>query len=124
MNNINDDFQAGRQISVFDQVDATYPGGVHVSKTVAATRFAATGIIPAGTVVVPDTLGKWKVLNAALTDVNVVGAIGLVSHDTKIDDMPLCAIVMAGTVKTDALPDREKTGVAFLQAVLPRISFI
>lgn len=124
MNNINSDFQAGRQVVVFDQIDATYPGGVHISKTDAATRFAATGVIPAGTVVVPDTAGKWKVLNAALSGTNVVGAAGLVSHDIKIDDFPLASIVMAGTARIDALPDLEKTGVAFLKTALPRISFI
>jgi len=124
MNNINDDFQAGRQIVVFDQIDATYPGGVHISKTDAATRFAATGVIPAGTVVVPDVDGKYKVLNVALTAPLLASAIGLVSHDIKIDDMPLASIVMAGTARIDALPDREKTGIALLKAALPRISFI
>lgn len=123
MNNINDDFQAGRQIVVFDQIDATYPGGVHISKTDAAARFS-DGVIPAGTVVVPDTAGRFKVLNAALSETNIVGAIGLVSHDIKIDDMPLASIVMSGTARVDALPSREKTGIAFLKAALPRISFI
>lgn len=122
MNNINSDFQAGRQIVVFDQIDATYPGGVHISKTDAAARFT-DGVIPAGTVVVPDTAGKWKVLNAAISETNIVGAIGLVSHDIKVDDFPLAAIVMAGTARIDALPNREKTGIAFLKTALPRISF-
>ena len=124
MNNINDDFQAGRQIVVFDQIDATYPGGVHISKTDAATRFSATGVIPAGAVVVPDVDGKYKVLNVALTAPLLASAIGLVSHDIKIDDMPLASIVMSGTARIDALPDREKTGIALLKTALPRISFI
>ena len=123
MNNINDDFQAGRQIVVFDQIDATYPGGVHVSKTDAAARFT-DGVIPAGTVVVPDADGRYKVLNVALTAPLLAGAIGLVSHDIKIDDFPLASIVMAGTARIDALPDKEKTGIALLKAALPRISFI
>lgn len=123
MNNINDDFQAGRQIVVFDQIDATYPGGVHVSKTDATTRFPLK-VIPAGTVVVPDADGKYKVLNVALTAPLLVGAIGLVSHDIKVDDFPLASIIMAGTARIDALPDLEKTGVALLAKALPRISFI
>lgn len=123
MNNINTDFQAGRQIVVFDQIDATYPGGVHVSKTDAAARFT-NGVIPAGTVVVPDADGRYKVLNAALTTSNLSGAIGLVSHDIKIDDYPLAAIIMSGTARIDALPDLEKTGIALLAKALPRISFI
>ncbi|KPE51282.1 hypothetical protein [Chryseobacterium indologenes] len=123
MNNINDDFQAGRQIVVFDQIDATYPGGVHISKTDAAARFT-NGVIPAGTVVVPDTDGKYKVLNVALTASNLAGTIGLVSHDIKVDDFPLASIIMSGTARIDALPDLEKTGVALLAKALPRISFI
>ncbi|KAA0126450.1 hypothetical protein FY557_17525 [Chryseobacterium sp. SN22] len=123
MNNINTDFQAGRQIVVFDQIDATYPGGVHVSKIDAAARFT-NGVIPAGTVVVPDADGRYKVLNAALTASNLSGAIGLVSHDIKIDDYPLAAIIMSGTARIDALPDLEKTGIALLAKALPRISFI
>lgn len=123
MNNINDDFQAGRQIVVFDQIDATYPGGVHISKTDAATRFPLK-VIPAGTVVVPDTDGRYKVLNVALTAPLLVGAIGLVSHDIKVDDFPLASIIVAGTARIDALPDLEKTGVALLAKALPRISFI
>lgn len=123
MNNINTDFTAGRQIVVFDQIDATYPGGVHISKTDAAARFS-DGVIPAGTVVVPDSDGKYKVLNVALTAPLLAGSVGLVSHDIKIDDMPLAAIVMSGTARVDALPTLEKTGIALLKAALPRISFI
>jgi len=123
MNNINTDFQAGRQIVVFDQIDATYPGGVHISKTDAATRFK-DGVIPAGTVVVPDADGRFKVLNVALTASNLAGTIGLVSHDIKVDDYPLASIIMSGTARIDALPDLEKTGVALLAKALPRISFI
>lgn len=123
MNNINNDFQPGRQIVVFDQIDATYPGGVHISKTDATVRFT-DGVIPAGTVVVPDADGRYKVLNVALTAPLLAGSIGLVSHDIKIDDYPLASIVMSGTARIDALPDKEKTGIALLKAALPRISFI
>lgn len=123
MKQINSDFQKGSQIVVFDQVDATLPGGVQVDKTLATTRFPDL-VIPAGTVVVPHTNGTYKVVNAALSDVNVAGAIGLTANDVKIDDFPLVAIVMAGTVRIDALPSLEKTGVAFLQKVLPRLSFL
>lgn len=114
---------AGSGIVVYDQIDSTYPGGVHVDKTLATTRFT-NGVIPAGTLLVPHTNGTFKVVNATLSDVNVAGAIGLTAEDVKIDDYPLVAVVQAGTARKDALPDLEKTGVAFIQKVLPRISFI
>lgn len=124
MKQINSDFQVGTQIVVFDQIDATYPGGVQVDKTLATTRFAATKVIPAGTVVVPHTNGTYKVINVTLTAPLVADGLGLTAHDVMIDDFPLAAIVMAGTARIDALPDLEKAGVAFLKAALPRISFI
>ncbi len=124
MKNINSDFTKGSQIVVYDQIDATYPGGVHVDKTLASTRFATDKVIPAGTVLVPHTNGTFKVVNAALSEANVAGAIGLTEHDVIIDDYPLVAVVMAGTVRTDALPDREKAGIAELKKVLPRLTFL
>ncbi|AKQ40703.1 hypothetical protein AS87_10430 [Riemerella anatipestifer Yb2] len=111
----------GRQIVVFDQVDATYPGGVHIDAEKAKERFA-DGVVPAGTLLIPDTEGMFKPLN--LSAVNVVGAIGLTAHDVVIDDMPLVAVVMAGTARKDALPDKEKAAVESIKTVLPRISFV
>ncbi|MCW0521910.1 hypothetical protein [Riemerella anatipestifer] len=113
----------GRQIVVFDQVYATYPGGVHIDAEKAKERFA-DGVVPAGTLLIPDTAGMFKPLNEDLSAVNVVGAIGLTAHDVVIDDMPLVAVVMAGTARKDALPDKEKAGVGFIKTVLPRISFV
>ena len=115
--------KAGRQIVVFDQLDVTYPSGVHIEPTIAKARFI-DGIIPAGTLVMPDTNGMFKVVNETLSQTNTVGALGLTAHDVVIDDMPLVAVVMAGTARKDALPDKEKAGVAFLRTALPRISFI
>ncbi|AFR35961.1 hypothetical protein [Riemerella anatipestifer] len=113
----------GRQIVVFDQVDATYAGGVHINAEKAKERFS-DGVVPAGTLLIPDTEGMFKPLNEDLSAVNVVGAIGLTAHDVVIDDMPLVAVVMAGTARKDALPDKEKAGVGFIKTVLPRISFV
>ncbi|MDY3323592.1 hypothetical protein PG276_07850 [Riemerella anatipestifer] len=107
----------GRQIVVFDQVDATYPGGVHIDAEKAKERFA-DGVVPAGTLLIPDTEGMFKPLN--LSAVNVIGAIGLTAHDV----VPLVAVVMAGTARKDALPDKEKAAVEFIKTVLPRISFV
>ena len=115
--------KAGRQIVVFDQLDVTYPSGVHIEPTIAKARFI-DGIIPAGTLVMPDTNGMFKVVNETLSQTNTAGALGLTAHDVVIDDMPLVAVVMAGTARKDALPDKEKAGVAFLRTALPRISFI
>ena len=115
--------KAGRQIVVFDQEDATYPGGVQIDPTTAKARFT-DGVVPAGTLLVPHTDGTFKVVNETLSQTNTAGALGLTAHDVVIDDMPLVAVIMAGTARKDALPDKEKTGVAFLRTALPRISFI
>jgi hypothetical protein len=115
--------KAGRQIVVFDQEDATYPGGVQIDPTSAKARFT-DGVVPAGTLLVPHTDGTFKVVNETLSQTNTAGALGLTAHDVVIDDMPLVAVVMAGTARKDALPDKEKAGVAFLRTALPRISFI
>lgn len=115
--------KAGRQIVVFDQEDATYPGGVQIDPTSAKARFT-DGVVPAGTLLVPHTDGTFKVVNETLSQTNIAGALGLTAHDVVIDDMPLVAVVMAGTARKDALPDKEKAGVAFLRTALPRISFI
>ncbi|WP_314150791.1 hypothetical protein [Capnocytophaga granulosa] len=115
--------KAGRQIVVFDQEDATYPGGVQIDPTTAKARFT-DGVVPAGTLLVPHTDGTFKVVNETLSQTNTAGALGLTAHDVVIDDMPLVAVIMAGTARKDALPDKEKAGVAFLRTALPRISFI
>lgn len=123
MNEVKISEKAGRQIVVFDQLDVTYPGGVYIDPTTAKARFT-DGVIPAGTLVMPDTNGTFKVVNETLSQANTAGALGLTAHDVVIDDMPLVAVVMAGTARKDALPDKEKAGVALLRTALPRISFI
>lgn len=123
MNEVKISDKAGRQIVVFDQLDVTYPGGVYIDPTTAKARFT-DGVIPAGTLVMPDTNGTFKVVNETLSQTNTAGAVGLTAHDVVIDDIPLVAVVMAGTARKDALPDKEKAEVAFLRTALPRISFI
>lgn len=123
MNEVKISEKAGRQVVVFDQLDVTYPGGVYIDPTTAKARFT-DGVIPAGTLVMPDTNGTFKVVNETLSQTNTAGAVGLTAHDVVIDDIPLVAVVMAGTVRKEALPDKEKAGVAFLRTALPRISFI
>ena len=123
MNEVKISDKAGRQIVVFDQLDVTYPGGVYIDPTTANARFT-DGVIPAGTLVMPDTNGTFKVVNETLSQTNTAGAVGLTAHDVVIDDIPLVAVVMAGTARKEALPDKEKAGVAFLRTALPRISFI
>ena len=123
MNEVKISDKAGRQIVVFDQLDVTYPGGVYIDPTTAKARFT-DGVIPAGTLVMPDTNGTFKVVNETLSQTNTAGAVGLTAHDVVIDDIPLVAVVMAGTARKEALPDKEKEGVAFLRTALPRISFI
>lgn len=123
MNEVKISEKAGRQVVVFDQLDVTYPGGVYIDPATAKTRFT-DGVIPAGTLVMPDTNGTFKIVNETLSAANTAGAVGLTAHDVVIDDIPLVAVVMAGTARKDALPDKEKAGVAFLRTALPRISFI
>ena len=123
MNEVKISDKAGRQIVVFDQEDATYPGGVQIDPTTAKARFT-DGVVPAGTLLVPHTDGTFKVVNETLSQTNTAGALGLTAHDVVIDDMPLVAVIIAGTARKDALPDKEKAGVAFLRTALPRISFI
>lgn len=123
MNEVKISDKAGRQIVVFDQLDVTYPGGVYIDPTTAKARFT-DGVIPAGTLVMPDTNGTFKVVNETLSQTNTAGAVGLTAYDVVIDDIPLVAVVMAGTARKDALPDKEKAGVTFLRTALPRISFI
>ena len=123
MNEVKISEKAGRQVVVFDQLDVTYPGGVYIDPTTAKARFT-DGVIPAGTLVMPDTDGTFKVVNETLSQTNTAGAVGLTAHDVVIDDIPLVAVVMAGTARKEMLPDKEKAGVAFLRTALPRISFI
>ena len=123
MNEVKISEKAGRQVVVFDQLDVTYPGGVYIDPTTAKARFT-DGVIPAGTLVMPDTNGTFKVVNETLSQTNTTGAVGLTAHDVVIDDIPLVAVVMAGTARKEMLPDKEKAGVAFLRTALPRISFI
>lgn len=123
MNEVKISDKAGRQIVVFDQLDVTYPGGVYINPTTAKERFT-DGVIPAGTLVMPDTNDTFKIVNETLSAANTAGALGLTAHDVVIDDIPLVAVVMAGTARKEALPDKEKEGVAYLRTALPRISFI
>ena len=123
MNEVKISEKAGRQGVVFDQLDVNYPGGGYIDPTTAKARFT-DGVIPAGTLVMPDTNGTFKVVNETLSQTNTAGAVGLTAHDVVIDDIPLVAVVMAGTARKEMLPDKEKAGVAFLRTALPRISFI
>ena len=122
MNNIKKSTGA-RQKVVFDSVEATYPGGVVVDNTDALARYTDK-ILPAGTVVVSNGSGGWKVLNVALTAPLLTTAIGLVLQDIAIEDFTQASVVTSGTARIDALPSLEKTGIALLKAALPRITFI
>ncbi|MCT4156061.1 hypothetical protein HZP35_14055 [Elizabethkingia anophelis] len=112
---------SGFQKVVFDEITAHYPGGVHVDKTSASARFT-DGVLPAGTVLVPGDEGKFNVINEALTDDNLVGAIGLTTHDIVIDDFPLVAVAIAATFRAEALPDLEQAGVELIKKALPRLT--
>lgn len=113
---------AGRQIVVFDQVLATLPAGVHINATEAKNRFT-DGVVPAGTLLVPHTDGTYKPVNETFSDTNIATAVGLTAEDIAIDDFPMVAVVLSGTARIEALPDKEKAGVGFMKKVLTRITF-
>lgn len=115
---------AGRQMVVFDRVDATLPTGVVVDTTDAQARFTE-GILPAGTLLVKGDDGRAKVLNEDLSQTNVTRekALGLTMSDIEIDDYPQVSVVVAGTVRKEALPDKEKAGLTHLMNALPRLTF-
>ncbi|QNS40193.1 hypothetical protein H0S70_07205 [Chryseobacterium manosquense] len=122
MNNIKKT-SGQREIVVFDDVLATRPGGLlNIDNVDAKSRFT-DGIIPAGTLVVMTIPNVFKVLKVALTDVNTVGAVGLVHRNVAIEDFTEASIVTDGIVRIDALPAPEKTGIAFIQAKLPNLKF-
>ena len=122
MNNIKKS-KGARQKVVFDSVEATYPTGVVIDNTDALARYTDK-ILPAGTVVVSNGSGGWKVLNEALTAPLLTTAIGLVQQDIAIKDFTRSSVVTSGTARIDALPSLEKTGIALLKAALPKITFI
>ncbi|WP_315506943.1 hypothetical protein [Capnocytophaga leadbetteri] len=113
---------AGRQIVVFDHVVATRPAGVLINAVEAKKRFT-DGIIPAGTLLIPHNDESFKPVNDTFTDSNIATAIGLTAEDIVLDDFPMVAVVISGTARTEALPDKEKAGIAFVKKVLPRITF-
>lgn len=122
MKQITNPSPSGFQKVVYDEITAVYPGGVHVDRTLAIARYP-DGVLPAGVALVPHTNGTFKVVNAALTEANLAGCIGLTEKDIPIDDFPLVAVVIAATTRIDALPDKEKAGIAFLKTLLPRHTF-
>lgn len=119
MNNVKQSAEKGRQIVVFDQIDATYVGGVHIDATSAKERFA-DGVIPAGTMVMKTQDGIFKVFNDSVQGDH----IGLTHFDVVIDDMPLVAVVMAGTARLEALPQKERENKENMKTCLPRISLV
>lgn len=141
MQKITKSGKAGTEIVVFDQIDSTRPGGLHIDKTNAEGVFGSGGVIPAGTAVILKSgdNGVGKVLtdwgdNWGSTDNSedigdFADIIGLVKKDTLIEDYTLVSVVQAGTCRIEALPnggtnaDREKTNVEHLIEFLPRITF-
>lgn len=109
---------AGTQKVVYDQVDSTFVGGVHVDPK---TNFSTPGIIPAGTPIKRTTAGEeYEIEQTNFDDPDI---IGLTQEDLKIDDYVLANIVVAGTCRIQALEATTKAGVSDLKKVLPRISF-
>lgn len=119
MKKIKNDYQKGRQKVVFDQVGDTHPGGVLVEVSSAKERFTDL-IIPAGTMIIKDNAGTYKVFNDSVEGEH----IGLTLEDIYIDDYPLVSVVMSGIARLDALPDKEKANKTNMKTCLPRISLV
>lgn len=118
MKQINSNYEAGRQIVVFDEIVTTLPGGAHVERGGAIARFT-DGILPAGTAIVKDDADLYQVLAVDATAFDDV--VGLTSHDVAIDDFPLVAVVTGGTFRVDAVPAFEKTHVVDIKKAVPTL---
>lgn len=120
--------EGGSKIVVWDQVDSTYVGGVHVDADSASARFE-DGVIPAGTAILLADPDEPATVAVEGTDEgegsldSVDNLIGLTEEDVEIDDYPLVTVVQAGTARKEALPDLEQASLENIQEKAPRITF-
>ncbi|MDQ8748397.1 hypothetical protein [Elizabethkingia miricola] len=118
----------GSQKVVWDHAIDILTGGVFIDKTSVAKY--TDGVIPAGTLIsVKQPDGTHKAVT--ITDADGEGGnpatfdldpLGLTHFDIPIDDMPLAAVVLSGTLRVDALPDMERLNWKEISKKLPRIT--
>ena len=133
MKNVTTSGEAGFQKVVFENTVDILAGGVQIDPT-SATKYASNDpkVIPAGTLVGrKGTGGLSKIVaitvtgTAPNTTTNFdVEPLGLTHFDVLLDDMPLVAVVLSGTVRIDALPDDEKANWKAISTKLPRLTFV
>lgn len=134
MNNVKFNGEAGIQKVVFESVIDVFAGGVQIDPA-SATKYASSDpkVIPAGTLVgrkgTSDGLHKIVAITTTGTAPNIttnfdVELLGLTHFDVALDDMPLAAVVLSGTVRVEALPNDEQKNWKAIAAKLPRITFV
>lgn len=115
----------GFEKAVFNQVRATYPGGITIDKT----GYTNTdGVIPAGTLISrPDaTTGLCKVvtITAAVDETPAsfdLEPLGLLYKTIPLDDEPMGGVVTDGDVKEFCLPDDEQASAAAIHDKIPTL---
>lgn len=118
MNGVKKSGLGVRQIVVFDEKASFLPGGAHIEG--AKERYA--DYIPEGTAVVKD--GDTYKLATILDDIEIATVVGFTGDSVATDAFPLVTVVLAGIVRTSALPALEKGAAEKLKKVLTRITFI
>lgn len=126
------DNQSGFQKVVWDHVSDVLAGGVHIDPTSLTGYTEEPKYIPAGTLIsVRQSDGMHKVVTitagATEDDPATFGdleLLGMLHFDVPIDDMPLGAVVLAGTARKDALPEDEAAAWGTIKTILTRISAV
>lgn len=110
----------GSQIVVWENAVDVLAGGVHISN--ATTTLFPNGVIPAGTLISEKQSDGTHKVASYNTDAFDFAPLGMTHFDVSLDDMPLVAVVLSGTVRKDALPAKEQGEWEQIKAVLPRIT--
>lgn len=112
----------GSQIVVWENAVDVLAGGVQISN--ATTTLFPDGVIPAGTLIsVKQADGTHKVAKYATSAFDFV-PLGMTRFAVELDDMPLVAVVLSGTLRKDALPTKEQGEWAEIAKVLHRITAV
>lgn len=126
MNDVKFSGASGVQKVVFENVIDVFAGGVHIDPD-SATKYATSDpkVIPAGTLIGRKEVGGLHEIVTFDVDGELEATpLGLTHFDVMLDDMPLAAVVLSGTVRVEALPDDEQENWEKIAAKLPRITFV
>lgn len=116
--------ESSREKVIFDSIRATYPGGVPLSLRTEHLATPTDKIVAGGTVIVKNENGSFSPIEGKpYTKEKLKNAVGLLRYDITLDE-ELAPVVQSGTVRIQALPEREVTGIALLKDALPNLIFI